>query len=223
MSEQVFNDGAAFGSRCVDVVDIARRTLDLALSLVLLLFLALPMVLIAAAVQMDSGGPALFRQRRVGRDGRVFTIFKFRTMHPNCDDGRLRDLLTRELNGEDTSDGGSFKLSNDPRVTRIGGLLRRTSLDELPQILNVVRGDMSLVGPRPCLEWEAEMFAPEFRSRFTVRPGITGLWQVSGRSELGTVDMLKLDLEYVRHRTLWIDIVIMLRTAPTLLRGSGAR
>jgi len=86
-----------------------------------------------------------------------------------------------------------------------------------------VRGDMSLVGPRPCLEWEAEMFTPEFRSRFTVRPGITGLWQVSGRSELGTVDMLKLDLEYVRHRTLWIDIVIMLRTAPTLLRGSGAR
>ena len=223
MSEQVFNDGAAFGSRCVDVVDIARRTLDLALSLVLLLFLALPMVLIAAAVRMDSDGPALFRQRRVGRDGRVFTIFKFRTMKPNCDDGRLRDLIARELNGEDTSEGGSFKLSDDTRVTRIGGFLRRTSLDELPQILNVVSGNMSLVGPRPCLEWEAAMFPPEFRSRFTVRPGITGLWQVSGRSELGTLDMLKLDLQYVRHRTLWMDFIILLRTVPTLLRASGAR
>lgn len=223
MSEQVFNEGAVFGLRRIDVVDKARRTLDLALSLVLLLVLMVPMVLIAAAVRMDSDGPALFRQRRVGRDGRVFTIFKFRTMKPNCDDGRLRDLIARELNGEDTSEGGSFKLSDDTRVTRIGGFLRRTSLDELPQILNVVSGNMSLVGPRPCLEWEAAMFPPEFRSRFTVRPGITGLWQVSGRSELGTLDMLKLDLQYVRHRTLWMDFIILLRTVPTLLRASGAR
>lgn len=223
MSEQVFNEGAVFGLRRIDVVDKARRTLDFALSLVLLLVLMVPMVLIAAAVRMDSDGPALFRQRRVGRDGRVFTIFKFRTMKPNCDDGRLRDLIARELNGEDTSEGGSFKLSDDTRVTRIGGFLRRTSLDELPQILNVVSGNMSLVGPRPCLEWEAAMFPPDFRSRFTVRPGITGLWQVSGRSELGTLDMLKLDLQYVRHRTLWMDFIILLRTVPTLLRASGAR
>ena len=223
MSEQVFNEGAVFGLRRIDVVDKARRTLDLALSLVLLLVLMVPMVLIAAAVRMDSDGPALFRQRRVGRDGRVFTIFKFRTMKPNCDDGRLRDLIARELNGEDTSEGGSFKLSDDTRVTRIGGFLRRTSLDELPQILNVVSGNMSLVGPRPCLEWEAAMFPPESRSRFAVRPGITGLWQVSGRSELGTLDMLKLDLQYVRHRTLWMDFIILLRTVPTLLRASGAR
>jgi len=223
MSEQVFNEGAVFGLRRIDVVDKARRTLDLALSLVLLLVLMVPMVLIAAAVRMDSDGPALFRQRRVGRDGRVFTIFKFRTMKPNCDDGRLRDLIARELNGEDTSEGGSFKLSDDTRVTRIGSFLRRTSLDELPQILNVVSGNMSLVGPRPCLEWEAAMFPPESRSRFAVRPGITGLWQVSGRSELGTLDMLKLDLQYVRHRTLWMDFIILLRTVPTLLRASGAR
>lgn len=223
MSEQVSNEGAVFGLRRIDVVDKARRTLDLALSLVLLLVLMVPMVLIAAAVRMDSDGPALFRQRRVGRDGRVFTIFKFRTMKPNCDDGRLRDLIARELNGEDTSEGGSFKLSDDTRVTRIGGFLRRTSLDELPQILNVVSGNMSLVGPRPCLEWEAAMFPPESRSRFAVRPGITGLWQVSGRSELGTLDMLKLDLQYVRHRTLWMDFIILLRTVPTLLRASGAR
>jgi lipopolysaccharide/colanic/teichoic acid biosynthesis glycosyltransferase len=223
MSDQVFNEGAVFGLRRIDFVDKARRTLDLALSLVLLLVLMVPMVLIAAAVRMDSDGPALFRQRRVGRDGRVFMIFKFRTMKPNCDDGRLRDLIARELNGEDTSERGSFKLSDDTRVTRIGGFLRRTSLDELPQILNVVSGKMSLVGPRPCLEWEAAMFPPEFRSRFTVRPGITGLWQVSGRSELGTLDMLKLDLQYVRHRTSWMDFIILLRTVPTLLRASGAR
>ncbi len=223
MSEQVFNEGAAFESGYIDVAQKARRLLDFVLAFVVLLFLILPMVLIAVAVLIDSDGPALFRQRRVGRDGQVFTMLKFRTMKSNTDDGRLRELIARELNGEDTCEGGSSKLNNDTRVTRIGNMLRRSSLDELPQILNVVRGDMSLVGPRPCLEWEAALFPPEFHSRFLVRPGITGLWQVSGRSELGTLDMLKLDLEYVRNRTVWMDLHILLRTVPTILRGSGAR
>lgn len=181
------------------------------------------MVAAAAAVKIDSDGPVLFRQRRVGRDGQVLVMFKFRTMKPNSDDARLRELITRELNGEDTREEGSSKLNNDTRVTRIGRMLRRSSLDELPQILNVLRGQMALVGPRPCLEWEAALFPAEFHARFSVRPGITGLWQVSGRSALTTLDMLKLDLEYVRRRSVIMDIQILLRTVPTLLRRNGAR
>lgn len=222
MSDHTFDEGIPL-TRSIDVAEKGRRIMSLAFSTMVFLVLLIPMLVIAAAVMIDSDGPALFRQRRVGRDGQVFVMLKFRTMRPNSDDRRLRELIARELNGEDTSVGGSSKLNNDTRVTRIGNILRRSSLDELPQILNVLRGHMALVGPRPCLEWEAALFPPEFHARFSVRPGITGLWQVSGRSELGTLDMLKLDLEYVRRRTLWLDIQILLRTVPTLLRRNGAR
>ena len=222
MSDHTFDEGVPL-ARSIDIAEKGRRIMSLAFSAVVFLVLLIPMLVIAAAVLIDSEGPALFRQRRVGRDGQVFVMLKFRTMRPNSDDRRLRELIARELNGEDTSVGGSSKLNNDTRVTRIGNMLRRSSLDELPQILNVLRGHMALVGPRPCLEWEAALFPPEFHARFSVRPGITGLWQVSGRSELGTLDMLKLDLDYVRRRTLWLDIQILLRTVPTLLRRNGAR
>jgi lipopolysaccharide/colanic/teichoic acid biosynthesis glycosyltransferase len=144
-------------------------------------------------------------------------------MFQGGDDRALRDLIARELRGEDTVEGGSAKLNNDPRVTRTGAFLRRTSLDELPQLINVVRGEMTLVGPRPCLDWEADMFPPEFASRFSVPPGLTGLWQVSGRSTMGTLEMLELDVVYVRSRSLRSDLGILLRTVPALLRSSGAR
>src|SRR5690606_14082242 len=140
-----------------------------------------------------------FRQRRVGLYGSAFTMYKFRTMRSGGDDRALRELIARELRGETTMIEGSSKLADD-RVTAIGRFLRKTSLDELPQLFNVLRGDMSLVGPRPCLVWEAELFPTEFAMRFSVPPGITGLWQVSGRSMLGTLDMLKLDVAYVRSR-----------------------
>jgi lipopolysaccharide/colanic/teichoic acid biosynthesis glycosyltransferase len=143
-------------------------------------------------------------------------------MFQGADDRALRDLIARELRGEDTVENGSSKLNNDRRITRIGSFLRRTSLDELPQLLNVLRGEMTLVGPRPCLDWEAEMFPEEFAPRFTVRPGLTGLWQVSGRSTLGTLEMLHLDVRYVRSRSLRSDLGILLRTVPALLR-SGSR
>ena len=199
-----------------------RRFLDVLVSALLLSLLVVPMVLIALAVRVEDQGPALFRQERVGlRRGR-FTLLKFRTMSPGGDDRALRDLIARELRGEDTVVNGSSKLNGDRRVTRTGAFLRRTSLDELPQLINVLRGDMTLVGPRPCLDWEAEMFPAEFAPRFAVRPGLTGLWQVSGRSTLGTLEMLKLDVEYVRSRSLRSDMGILLRTVPALLR-SGAR
>ena len=197
--------------------------IDVGVCLLLLSVFAIPMILIALAVRTEDDGPALFRQERVGLRRSRFTLFKFRTMSLGGDDRAHRDLIARELRGEDTVVDGSSKLNGDRRITRIGALLRKTSLDELPQLLNVLRGDMTLVGPRPCLDWEADMFPPEFSPRFSVRPGLTGLWQVSGRSALGTLDMLKLDVVYVRTRTLRTDLGILLRTMPALLRSGGAR
>ena len=168
------------------------RALDVALSAAALAVLALPMLVTAGVIRLTSRGPALFRQRRVGQDGKPFILYKFRTMREGCSDEPLRELIERELRGEDTSADGSFKLHGDQRVTAIGAWLRRTSLDELPQLLNVLGGDMALVGPRPCLEWEAAMFPPEYAARTAVKPGLTGLWQVSGRSRLSTLDMLRL-------------------------------
>jgi lipopolysaccharide/colanic/teichoic acid biosynthesis glycosyltransferase len=202
---------------------IARRALDLTVVVIALLVLAIPMLLIATAVRWGSPGPAFYRQQRIGRGGRPFTMYKFRTMRVGGSDAQHRDLIARELRGEDTSVNGSWKIDRDPRVTRIGAFLRRTSIDELPQLLNVLRGQMSLVGPRPCLDWEAEMFPARFAERFDVPPGLTGLWQVSGRSTMGTLEMLELDLAYVRSWSFWSDLRILLRTVPALLRGHGAR
>jgi len=202
---------------------VARRAVDLLVVMIALLVLAIPMLLIAMAIRLGTPGPALYRQQRLGRGGRPFTMYKFRTMRTGCSDAQHRALIARELRGEDTSVDGSWKIDSDPRVTRIGSILRRTSVDELPQLLNVLRGQMSLVGPRPCLDWEAEMFPAKFAERFDVPPGLTGLWQVSGRSTMGTLEMLELDLAYVRSWSFWTDVAILLRTIPALLRGHGAR
>ena len=202
---------------------IARRAVDLAVVVVALLVLMIPMLLIAMAIRLGSPGPAFYRQQRIGRGGRPFTMYKFRTMRVGGSDAQHRELIARELRGEDTSVNGSWKIDCDPRVTRVGSFLRRTSIDELPQLINVLRGQMSLVGPRPCLDWEAEMFPPRFAERFDVPPGLTGLWQVSGRSTMGTLEMLELDLAYVRAWSFWSDLGILLRTVPALLRGHGAR
>ena len=204
------------------IAEAIRRSADVLVCVVLLAVLVIPMLLIALAVRWESRGPALFRQERIGLRGTRFTLFKFRTMLQGVDDRALRDLIARELRGENTVENGSSKLNNDRRITRIGAFLRRTSLDELPQLFNVLRGEMTLVGPRPCLDWEAEMFPEEFAPRFTVRPGLTGLWQVSGRSALSTLEMLRLDVLYVHSRSLRSDLGILLRTVPALLR-SGAR
>jgi lipopolysaccharide/colanic/teichoic acid biosynthesis glycosyltransferase len=202
---------------------VARRAVDLAVVVVALLVLVIPMLLIALLIKVGSPGPAFYRQQRLGRGGRPFTMYKFRTMRMGGSDAKHRELIARELRGENTSVAGSWKIDSDPRVTRIGSILRRTSVDELPQLINVLRGQMALVGPRPCLDWEAEMFPVKFVERFDVPPGLTGLWQVSGRSTMGTLEMLELDLAYVRSWSFWTDLAILLRTVPTLLRGHGAR
>jgi lipopolysaccharide/colanic/teichoic acid biosynthesis glycosyltransferase len=202
---------------------LARRAVDVTVSALALSVLAAPLVVIGLVIRWTSIGPALFRQQRVGLGGRTFTMYKFRTMRTGVGDEMLRQLIAAELRGEDTSVDGSYKIDSDPRVTPIGSFLRKTSLDELPQLVNVLLGDMSLVGPRPCLRWEARMFPTEFQPRFSVRPGITGLWQVSGRSTVSTLEMLHLDLTYVRTRNLAGDLSILVRTVPSMLRGTGAR
>lgn len=201
----------------------ARRTVDVGLSGLALTVLAPVLLIIAIVVRIDSRGPALFRQERLGLDRRPFVLYKFRTMRVGCDDLAHRRLIEAELRGEVSVEDGSTKVRRDQRITRCGAFLRRTSLDELPQLYNVLRGDMSLVGPRPCLPWEAAMFPARYDKRFTVRPGLTGLWQVGGRTTLGTLDMLELDLAYVHRRGLRRDLEILLRTVPSMVRGDGAR
>jgi lipopolysaccharide/colanic/teichoic acid biosynthesis glycosyltransferase len=193
-----------------------KRALDI-VGAGLCLLLAMPLLLaLVLAVRASSPGPALFRQRRVGRDGHEFMILKLRTMVEGAE--RLRPQLIALSSGPDWLD-----VAHDPRVTALGRILRRTSLDELPQLLNVLRGHMSLVGPRP-LPIDEDARVPEWaRLRAAVRPGLTGLWQVSGRTRLGFADMLRLDCQYARRMSLRLDLWILLRTLPAVLTGSGAK
>jgi lipopolysaccharide/colanic/teichoic acid biosynthesis glycosyltransferase len=206
--------------------DSAKRAVDLAVALALILTLAPLLVILILLVRSTSAGPALFRQQRLGRDQRPFTMLKLRTMHVGRDDRIHREyvasLLSPGSEAVPSPGRGLYKLEADPRVTRVGAWLRRTSLDELPQLCNVLRGEMSLVGPRPVLPWEAELFGEQYLRRFAVRPGLTGLWQVSGRSRLSMGKALELDVEYVARRSFWFDLVILIRTVPAVLRG-GAR
>jgi exopolysaccharide biosynthesis polyprenyl glycosylphosphotransferase len=173
-------------------------------------------VVIALAIRYTDRGPALFRQTRVGKDGRVFTLYKFRTM---VVDAERRKSLLAAFN---EADGALFKIRRDPRITSIGALLRRWSLDELPQLLNVVRGDMSLVGPRPALPEEAAAYGEHMRRRLAVKPGITGLWQVNGRSDLSWDEAVRLDVRYVENWSFALDLQILWKTWSAVIRGSGA-
>jgi lipopolysaccharide/colanic/teichoic acid biosynthesis glycosyltransferase len=194
----------------------AKRALDVAVGSGVLLVLVPLLVACVIAVRLDSRGPAVFRQPRVGRDGRLFTIFKLRTMVADAE-ARRAELLDRN-----EMDGPLFKIAADPRITRVGRILRKLSIDELPQLVNVLRGDMSLVGPRPALPREAETWAPELHERLRVRPGITGLWQVSGRSDSSFEDYVRYDLEYVDSWSVRRDLAILARTVPRVVLGRGA-
>ena len=211
---------SAHRTRAVDAADLGKRMIDLLIAVVAIVVLAPLFLLVWAAVSMSSPGPALFRQVRVGRHGREFRMLKFRTMFVDADDEIHRRYMTSVLCGRPDveSDRSCLqKLQNDPRVTTLGAFLRRSSLDELPQLFNVLRGSMSIVGPRPVLPWEAELFSPHHRRRFEVKPGMTGLWQVRGRSALTMLEALDLDVEYVATRSFGLDVAILLRTIPTVL------
>ncbi len=214
-----------------------KRVMDFVLSLVLLVALAPIMALIAILIKLDSPGPVLFAQERVGarprvRNGAVeweirnFVILKFRTMVDNADPSLHQEHVKAFVEGRLASLGdgdAEFKLQDDPRVTRVGRILRKTSLDELPQLLNVLKGEISLVGPRPVPTYEVAGYQPWHRERLAALPGITGLWQVKGRSRLSFEEMVRLDIEYVRNQSLWLDLQILFLTIPAVLSGRGAK
>jgi lipopolysaccharide/colanic/teichoic acid biosynthesis glycosyltransferase len=203
-----------------------RQIGEAIVALMILCGLSPLLLAVALAVKKTSKGPVFFRQERLGLHRAPFQIIKFRTMSNKNDDSIHRAYIKKMLtSGEDVDGGeqGVYKLVNDPRITRIGGFLRKTSIDELPQLWNVVRGEMSLVGPRPVLAWEADMFPPEAERRFAARPGLTGLWQVSGRSTLDFKAALELDVSYVERKSLWFDITILWRTVAVVLNRSTAR
>ena len=205
--------------------DLLCRAVDLILALVLLVVTTPVLIAIAVAIRLDSRGPVLFRQRRLGRALQPFEVNKFRTMTHGASHDVHRAFVLGLIAGEkpQRSEGEPrFKLVADKRVTPVGRFLRRSSLDELPQLWNVVRGEMSLVGPRPPIPYEVEHYPPHWFGRFAVKPGMTGLWQVSGRSELTLEEMIALDLEYVERRSLLLNLWILLRTIPAVLRFRGA-
>jgi len=189
---------------------------DRAIAAVALLLLAPLLAVIALVIRLADGGPALFRQTRIGKDGRPFTVLKFRTMVPDAEQRKAA------LAGLSDADSVLFKIRADPRVTRVGSWLRRWSLDELPQLLNVLSGEMSLVGPRPALPDETARYADHVRRRLVVKPGITGLWQVNGRSDLSWKESVRLDLRYVENWSLGLDLQILWQTRAAVLRRSGA-
>lgn len=207
-----------------------KRALDLIGSLMLLLLVSPAFLIIAALIKLTSPGPVFFRQVRIGQDAKPFTIMKFRTMAVNADHALHRNFVSGFIQangqarpGESGSNNGVFKLTHDPRITPVGRILRKTSLDELPQFLNVLTGEMSLVGPRPPIPYELEQYKPwHCRRVLDAKPGITGLWQVSGRSRTTFDEMVRLDLRYARTRSLWTDIKILLATPGAVISGKGA-
>ena len=207
-------------------LDAVVRAFDLAVASLLLVLLAPLLALIGLAIRVDSKGSPIFRQRRCGRGMEEFTVLKFRTMEcaTAADPHRsyVLDVIRGEEEAGDGGENGLKKLENDRRVTRVGAFLRRFSLDELPQLWNVLRGEMTLVGPRPPIPYEVEWYPPHWLARLSVKPGLTGLWQVSGRNELDYRQMVELDLEYVRARSLWLNATILMRTVAVVLTGRGA-
>ena len=196
---------------------LAKRAFDLAASLAFLAVFSPLYLLVALRVKLEDGGPVFFTQVRVGQFGREFKFYKFRSMCVDAE-ARLKEVLARNQHQE----GVTFKMKDDPRLTRIGKWLRRFSLDELPQFFNVLIGDMSIVGPRPPVPREVARYSLDDRRRLAVKPGITCLWQIGGRSEIDFSGQVKLDVQYIEDQSLWKDVAIVARTVPAVLSGRGA-
>jgi exopolysaccharide biosynthesis polyprenyl glycosylphosphotransferase len=215
-----------FTEPLTDVQRFVKRTSDIVIALLALVVTSPFWLVISILIRRDSAGSVFFRQERVGMDGRVFLCLKFRTMTHNADERLHQESYRHNIAGniaEAENGKHSFgKVPNDPRVTRIGRWLRRTSLDELPQLINVLRGDMSIVGPRPPIPYEVREYDIWHRKRLEMKPGITGLWQVSGRNRLSFNDMVKLDLFYIENWSVLLDLKIILLTIPALWRDDGA-
>lgn len=196
---------------------LLKRAFDVVASAVFLIVFSPLYLLIALLIRLEDGAPAIFKQTRVGQFGREFTMYKFRSMAANAEK-RLAEVLAQNHHKE----GITFKIKNDPRLTRPGKWLRKLSFDELPQVWNVFKGDMSLVGPRPPLPREVAQYSLADRRRLAVKPGITCLWQIGGRSEIDFSGQVRLDVEYIENRCLWTDLKILLKTVPAVAEGKGA-
>lgn len=231
-SQIVVSLGSSEGSLYFTV----KRCMDIVLAALLLVLLLPLLLLIAVLIKLDSPGPVVFTQERVGAQlqwfggkavwvVRNFPIYKLRSMVQNADSSVHEAYIRAFADGcvrAPEANGGKFKLTNDPRVTRVGRILRRASLDELPQLVNVLKGDMSLVGPRPVPPYEVACYRNGHHTRLAALPGITGLWQVNGRCQVSFEEMVRMDIEYVRKASLWIDLKILLLTIPAVLSGKGA-
>ena len=199
-----------------DIRLFAKRLIDIAGSAFAMIIFLIPALIIGILIKLDSKGSVLYKSKRIGKNGRLFTFYKFRTMYSGSDE------LREELINDFSRDGIEIKLKNDPRITKIGKVLRKTSLDEIPQFYNVLRGDMSLVGPRPPMPDEVKKYSIKQRRRISMKPGITCLWQISGRSMLSFEDRVELDLKYIDDWSLKLDLIILLKTVPAVLFAKGA-
>lgn len=203
----------------------AKRRLDLIITLLLLPLLGIVMALIALAIRLDSRGPIFFRQTRIGQDGKAFTLLKFRSMVVHHNDMLHRTAAQQFIQGQQLAHNANnvnrYKLASDWRITRVGSFIRKTSLDELPQFLNVLRGEMSLVGPRPPLPYEVELYSPHDQLRLSGKPGLTGLWQVYGRSRVPFALMVQMDIAYLQVQSLLFDVQLILLTIPIIVSGQG--
>lgn len=203
----------------------AKRILDVVFTLLILIPLGIVIAIVALMIRLDSKGPVFFRQKRVGLNGVDFVMFKFRSMYVNSDDSSHREAIEQYMNGnalnDDMDSGVQYKLSDDPRITRVGRFIRKTSIDELPQFLNVLRGEMTLVGPRPPLPYEVEFYTSHDRLRLCGKPGLTGTWQVYGRSRVPFHNMVEMDIEYLQQQSIWQDLKLIALTVPVMISGRG--
>ncbi len=196
---------------------LGKRAFDVVMSAIILLMLLPFFLVICLLIRLDSSGPLLFSQKRIGKDGKAFVMWKFRSMYSDAEQRKASLMRYNEMKG-----GVSFKMKNDPRITRMGKFIRKFSIDELPQFWNVLIGDMSLVGPRPPLPNEVEKYTPYQRQRLGITPGITCIWQVSGRSEIPFQQQVELDLQYIATQSFSKDILLLFKTIPAVLKGKGA-
>lgn len=196
---------------------ITKRLFGIVASTLALIIISPVLLIIALCIKIDDPhGPVFYMQERVGKDGKQFKIFKFRSMVSNADE------LLEELRAKNEINGAMFKMKNDPRITKVGRVIRKYSLDELPQLVNVIKGDMSIVGPRPPLPSEVAEYTDYDKQRLMVTPGATGLWQVGGRNDVDFATMVQLDLTYIQHRSVWLDLKIMMKTVLIMIKPNGA-
>ncbi|MEO8973477.1 MAG: sugar transferase [Ktedonobacteraceae bacterium] len=202
-----------------------KRLMDILFTLLILLPLGIVTVLVTLFIRLDSKGPIFFRQQRIGCNGKSFEMLKFRSMYINSDDAAHREAIARYLNDQKVQSSGAgtlaYKQADDPRITRVGHFIRKTSIDELPQFFNVLRGEMTLVGPRPPLPYEIELYSTHDLLRLSGKPGLTGTWQVYGRSRVPFHSMVEMDIEYLQHPSLWKDLKLIALTVPVMIQGRG--